>query len=76
MMTPTQPAVTREAQSGWWARLDGLNHLQARDRTYNGFRLAGIVEDYGTDRLGINPPPQPWGNDNARHAGSGTRPRP
>jgi hypothetical protein len=28
--------------------------LQAGDRTYNGFRLADIVEDHGTNRLGID----------------------
>ena len=28
--------------------LDGLNHLQVGDRTYNGHRLADIVEDHGT----------------------------
>src|SRR5215468_8271353 len=37
---------------------DGLNHLQMGDRTYNGFRLADIVEDYGTNRLGIDTLPQ------------------
>jgi kynurenine formamidase len=38
--------------------MDGLNHLQAGDRTYNGFRLADIVEDHGTNRLGIDTLPQ------------------
>jgi kynurenine formamidase len=38
--------------------LDGLNHLQVGDRTYNGLRLADIVEDYGTNRLGIDTLPQ------------------
>jgi kynurenine formamidase len=38
--------------------LDGLNHLQVGDRTYNGHRLAEIVEDYGTNRLGIETLPQ------------------
>jgi kynurenine formamidase len=38
--------------------LDGLNHLQVGDRTYNGHRLADIVEDYGTNRLGIDTLPQ------------------
>jgi kynurenine formamidase len=38
--------------------VDGLNHLQVGDRTYNGHRLADIVEDYGTNRLGIDTLPQ------------------
>jgi kynurenine formamidase len=38
--------------------MDGLNHLQVGDRTYNGFRLEDIVEDYGTCRLGIDTLPQ------------------
>ncbi len=38
--------------------LDGLNHLQMGDRTYNGFRLADIVEEYGTNRLGVDALPQ------------------
>src|SRR5919204_2450348 len=38
--------------------LDGLNHLQVGDRTYNGHRLADIVEDWGTNRLGIETLPQ------------------
>src|SRR5215470_464044 len=38
--------------------MDGLNHLQRGDRTYNGFGLGEIVEDYGTNRLGIDTLPQ------------------
>lgn len=38
--------------------LDGLNHLQDADRTYNGHRLADIVEDHGTNRLGVETLPQ------------------
>jgi kynurenine formamidase len=38
--------------------MDGLNHLQRGDRTYNGFGLGQIVEDYGTNRLGIDTLPQ------------------
>ena len=38
--------------------MDGLNHLQVGDRTCNGFRLADIVEDHGTNRLGIDTLPQ------------------
>ena len=26
--------------------MDGLNHLQMGDRTYNGFLLADIIEDH------------------------------
>jgi kynurenine formamidase len=48
--------VTATGQMG--THMDGLNHLQAGDRTYNGFRLADIVEDYGTNRLGIDTLPQ------------------
>ncbi len=38
--------------------MDGLNHLQRGDRTYNGFSLGEIVEDHGTNRLGIDTLPQ------------------
>ncbi len=38
--------------------VDGLNHLQAGDRTYNGLVLADIIEDHGTNRLGIDTLPQ------------------
>src|SRR6516164_5232545 len=48
--------ITATQQMG--THMDGLNHLQAGDRTYNGFRLADIVEDYGTNRLGIDTLPQ------------------
>jgi kynurenine formamidase len=48
--------VTATQQMG--THVDGLNHLQAGDRTYNGFRLADIVEDHGTNRLGIDTLPQ------------------
>jgi kynurenine formamidase len=48
--------VTATQQMG--THMDGLNHLQAGDRTYNGFRLADIVEDHGTSRLGIDTLPQ------------------
>ena len=48
--------MTATQQMG--THLDGLNHLQAGDRAYNGFRLADIVEDYGTSRLGIDTLPQ------------------
>ena len=32
--------------------IDGLNHLQVGDRTYNGLRVGDIVEEYGTNRWG------------------------
>ena len=48
--------ITATQQMG--THMDGLNHLQAGDRTYNGLLLADIVEDYGTNRLGIDTLPQ------------------
>ena len=48
--------VTATQQMG--THMDGLNHLQVGDRTYNGHRLADIVEDHGTNRLGIDTLPQ------------------
>ena len=48
--------VTATQQMG--THMDGLNHLQVGDRTYNGYRLADIVEDHGTNKLGIDTLPQ------------------
>jgi kynurenine formamidase len=48
--------ITATQQMG--THVDGLNHLQVGDRTYNGHRLADIVEEYGTNRLGIDTLPQ------------------
>jgi len=48
--------VTATQQMG--THMDGLNHLQVGDRTYNGFALCDIVEDHGTNRLGIDKLPQ------------------
>ncbi len=48
--------ITATQQMG--THMDGLNHLQVGDRTYNGYRLADIVEDYGTNKLGIDTLPQ------------------
>src|SRR5919108_832955 len=48
--------ITATQQMG--THMDGLNHLQAGDRTYNGWTLAEIAEDYGTNRLGIDTLPQ------------------
>ena len=48
--------VTATQQMG--THMDGLNHLQMGERTYNGYLLADIVEDHGTNRLGIDTLPQ------------------
>ena len=47
--------VTGTLQIG--TQLDGLNHLQIGDRVYNGWRTRDIVEDWGTNRLGIETVP-------------------
>src|ERR671939_925849 len=38
-------------------QLDGLNHLQIGDRFYNGWRTREIVEEWGTNKLGIETVP-------------------
>lgn len=48
--------VTATQQMG--THVDALNHLQSGDRTYNGHRLADIVEEHGTNRLGVDTLPQ------------------
>jgi kynurenine formamidase len=48
--------ITATQQMG--THMDGLNHLQVGDRTYNGHRLADIAEDHGTNRLGVDTLPQ------------------
>lgn len=48
--------VTAPSQMG--THMDGLNHLQIGDRTYNGHRLGDLVEEHGTNRLGIDTLPQ------------------
>ena len=48
--------ITATQQMG--THMDGLNHLQRRDRTYNNFRLSDIVEDWGTNKLGVETLPQ------------------
>jgi kynurenine formamidase len=48
--------VTATQQMG--THLDALNHLQVGDRTYNGHRLADIVEEHGTSKLGVDTLPQ------------------
>jgi kynurenine formamidase len=47
--------VTGTLQIG--THVDGLNHCQAGDRCYNGWRLRDIVEDWGTNKLGIETVP-------------------
>ena len=47
--------VTGTLQIG--TQLDGLNHLQMGDRFYNGWRARDIVEDWGTNKLGIETVP-------------------
>jgi kynurenine formamidase len=48
--------VSAPSQMG--THMDGLNHLQVGDRTYNGHRLVDLVEEHGTNRLGIETLPQ------------------
>jgi kynurenine formamidase len=48
--------VTATQQMG--THMDALNHLQVGDRTYNGHRLADIVDEHGTNRLGVDTLPQ------------------
>lgn len=47
-----------EATQQIGTHVDALNHLQIGDRVYNGWTLDEIVEDYGTNRLGIDTLPQ------------------
>lgn len=47
--------VTGTFQIG--TQLDGLNHLQIGDRFYNGWRTTEIVEEWGTNKLGIETVP-------------------
>jgi kynurenine formamidase len=48
--------VSAPSQMG--THMDGLNHLQIGERTYNGHRLTDLVEEHGTNRLGIDALPQ------------------
>ena len=48
--------VSAPSQMG--THMDGLNHLQIGDRTYNGHRLVDLVEEHGTNRLGVETLPQ------------------
>ena len=46
------------ATSQLGTHVDGLNHLQIGDRMYNGHRVGDVVEEHGTNRLGIETMPQ------------------
>ncbi|MCG8351793.1 MAG: cyclase family protein [Chloroflexales bacterium] len=48
--------ISSTSQMG--THLDALNHLQIGDRFYNGYRLGEIIEEWGTNRLGIETTPQ------------------
>lgn len=48
--------VTGTMQMG--THLDALNHLQIGDRFYSGFEARDIVEEWGTNKLGIETVPQ------------------
>jgi len=48
--------VSAPSQIG--THMDGLNHLHIGDRAYNGHRLCEIIEEHGTNRLGIETLPQ------------------
>jgi len=48
--------ITATQQMG--THVDGLNHLQVGERTYNGHRIGDLAEEYGTNRLGIETLPQ------------------
>ena len=48
--------VSAPSQIG--THLDGLNHLHDGERMYNGHRLADVVAEHGTTRLGIETLPQ------------------
>lgn len=48
--------VSSTSQMG--THLDALNHLQIGDHFYNGFALAEIIEEWGTNKLGIETVPQ------------------
>jgi kynurenine formamidase len=48
--------VSAPSQMG--THLDGLNHLHAGERMYNGHRLADVMGEHGTTKLGIETLPQ------------------
>jgi kynurenine formamidase len=48
--------VSAPSQMG--THMDGLNHMQIGERAYNGHRVCDLVEEYGTNRLGVDTMPQ------------------
>ena len=48
--------VSAPSQMG--THVDGLNHLHVGERMYNGHRLADVVAEHGTTKLGIETLPQ------------------
>ena len=48
--------VSAPSQMG--THMDGLNHLHAGGRMYNGHRLADVTAEYGTTKLGVEKLPQ------------------
>ena len=48
--------ITATQQMG--THIDGLNHLQVGQHTYNGHRIDDLVEEHGTNLLGIETLPQ------------------
>jgi kynurenine formamidase len=49
---------TVAAPSQIGTHMDALNHLRIGDRSYNGFVLSDIAEEWGTNRLGVETLPQ------------------
>ena len=47
-----------EATQQMGTHVDALNHLQVGEQVYNGWTLDEIVEEHGTNRLGIDTLPQ------------------
>ena len=47
-----------EATQQMGTHVDALNHLQVGDQVYNGWTLDEIVEEHGTNRLGVDTLPQ------------------
>ena len=57
--TTSTGSSSRSPRPSRWARTStGSTTCRSVDRTYNGHRLADIVEEYGTNRLGIDTLPQ------------------
>ena len=47
-----------EATQQMGTHVDALNHLQIGDQVYNGWTLDEIIEEHGTNRLGVDTLPQ------------------